>query len=347
MMENYEHYITKNIRAFYKKRLGAPLMYLLLLAVLWFVFPLQDMLMPASLNQNRNIEDAYKDNQRYISVDFTDLTFTGYTSNRFGSTNGYFYYGVNDNGCFIVLLSPSTCEEGNPNIDKLTVTCRIMKSNRTYAVLLANLAEDLQWTPEGIQNQLSAYYYSEPDFNMATTVFLFALYFGSLLYAVILLALYIIYIFFPFLAPACQNLIVFGNPKEQLEEAEEELATLPQLATEDMFITEHYFIQTSPYGNAIVPIQEILWIYKYSTMHRFLWYHMSISYTLHITANKHLFIQCPKNMKSDIDGIIDYLAEANHDILVGFDEKNRLKVQALQGKPFRLEKLAAFLRKKL
>ena len=110
-MENYEHYITKNIRAFYKKRLGAPLMYLLLLAVLWFVFPLQDMQMPASLNQNRNIEDAYKDNQRYISVDFTDLTFTGYTSNRFGSTNGYFYYGVNDNGCFIVLLSPSTCEE--------------------------------------------------------------------------------------------------------------------------------------------------------------------------------------------------------------------------------------------
>ena len=112
-----------------------------------------------------------------------------------------------------------------------------------------------------------------------------------------------------------------------LSQAEEELATLPQLATEDMFITEHYFIVLANYGVAIVPIQEIIWIYKYSTLHKILWHHFSISYTLHITANKHLYIQCPKNMKSDIDGIIDYLSEANHEILVGFNEENRLKVK--------------------
>ena len=149
------------------------------------------------------------------------------------------------------------------------------------------------------------------------------------------------------MSPCCQNLVIFGSPKEILAEAEEELATLPQLATEDMFITEHYFIVTSPLGNAIVPIQEILWIYKHSTLHKFLWYHFSISYTLHITAKKHFYIRCPKNIKSDIDGIIDYLAEANHDILVGFSEKNRLKVQADQGKPFHIEKIAALLRRKV
>ena len=66
------------------------------------------------------------------------------------------------------------------------------------------------------------------------------------------LIFYILCIRFPVLAPACQNLVVFGNPHKLLAEAEEELATLPQLATEDMFITEHYFIMTSPYGNAIV-----------------------------------------------------------------------------------------------
>ena len=30
---------------------------------------------------------------------------------------------------------------------------------------------------------------------------------------------------------------------------------------------------------------------------KFLWYHFSISYTLHITANRYLYLQCPKNMK--------------------------------------------------
>ena len=212
---------------------------------------------------------------------------------------------------------------------------------------MEQLSQDLEWTVDGLVHQLPDVFYSEPDYNPLTNFALFLVYFGTLIYTVISLLRYTLFIFFPHLAPACQNLVVFGNPKKQLEEAEEELATLPQLATEDMFITEHYFIMTSPYANAIVPIQEILWIYKYSTLHKFLWYHFSISYTLHITANKHLFIQCPKNIKSDIDGIIDYLSEANHDILVGFTEDNRVKVEAKQGKPFHIEKMSALLNKKV
>ena len=114
-----------------------------------------------------------------------------------------------------------------------------------------------------------------------------------------------------------------------------------------MFITEHYFIETAIYGTAIIPIDQIIWIYKYSTLHKFFWYHFSISYTLHISANKHLYIQCPKNIKSDIDGIMDYLAEANHNILVGFNEKNRLEVQKIQGTPMNFEKFIAFLKKRI
>jgi hypothetical protein len=347
MTPNFEHYITRNIRAFYKRRLFSPIIYLLILLILWFVFPLGEILSPLTLKNASQIEGVYEADKEYVLVTFEDLTFTGYTTSRFGSTNGYWYYGVKDEVCYIVLLTPFTCEEGNPSIEKLTATCRIVNHPKLYEKLLNELSTDLEWTAEGMSNQLPNVFYSEPDFNPFTNFILFIVYFGTLVYTLISLIRYILYIFFPYLAPACQNLIVFGNPKKQLEEAEEELATLPQLATEDMFITEHYFIMTSPYGNAIVPIQEILWIYKYSTLHKFLWYHFSISYTLHISANKHMFIHCPKNIKSDIDGIMDYLSEANHDILVGFTEENRLKVEAKQGKPFHIEKWAALLNKKV
>ncbi len=347
MIETYEHYISRNIQAFYKKRVFSPIIYLLFLLVLWFAFPLGDMLVPPQYTDTDTLESAYAADKEYVQVTFENLTFTGYTSTRFGNTNGYWYYGVNDAECYIVLLTPLTCEQGLPTIESITTSCRIVKNRDIYQSLLTALAEDLEWTATGITNQLSPMYFSEPDCNPFTNSLLFLIYFGSMIYALISLALYITYIFFPVLAPACQNLIVFGNPAKLLEEAEEELATLPQLATEDMFITEHYFIMTSPYGNAIVPIQEILWIYKYSTLNKFLWYHFSISYTLHISANKHFYIQCPKNIKSDIDGIIDYLAEANHDILVGFTEENRMKVQSQQEKPFHLEKLAALLQKKI
>lgn len=347
MQENYEHYITRNIKAFYKRRLFSPILYLILTTVLWLTFPLGDMLRPHTLLETQTLSDSYESRDRYVRTTFYDLKFSGYTNERYGQTRGYYYYAMRGNECTIVLLSPRTCEEGLPSIRSLTVTGRIVKGEEAYETLLSHLAGDLNWTEDGIGRQLSSYYFSEPDYHMFGTVLLFLCYFGTMCYALVYVLMCLLYIHFPFFAPACQNLVVFGHPRQMLAQAEEELATLPQLATEDMFITEHYFIMTSPYANAIVPIQEILWIYKHSTLHKFLWYHFSISYTMHITANKHMYINCPKNTKSDIDGIMDYLAEANHNILVGFNEENRLKVQAVQGKPFHIEKFYALLRRKV
>ena len=99
-----------------------------------------------------------------------------------------------------------------------------------------------------------------------------AVYFPTGAYALIRLLLYILYICIPVFCPACRRLGRFGKPSVLLAQAETELATLPQLATEDMFITEHYFIVLANYGVAVIPIAEMVWIYKYSTLHKLLWY---------------------------------------------------------------------------
>ncbi len=347
MPENYDHYITKNIKEFYKRRLTVPILYLILLVTLWVLFSLWAPLFPDTLSASDTLESAYREDVTYVRAGLSDLKFTGYTKNFFGSVTGYYYYTMRGDECIIVLLSPGTSEQGLPVINQANFNAKIVKGDENFELLLANLATDLNWTENGIRNKVSHYVLSQPDYNMAGNMFLYAVIFATGGYALVCFALFIIYIFFPLLSPPCQDLALFGNPKKLLEQAEEELATLPQLATEDMFITEHFFIETSVYGNAIIPIREIIWIYKYSTLHKFFWYHFSISYTLHISANRHLYIQCPKNIKSDIDGIIDYLAEANHNILVGFSEENRLKVQELQGSPMHFEKFIEFLNKRI
>ena len=347
MPENYEHYITKNIKAFYKRRLKAPILYLFFLVFLWVLFSLSAPLFPDSLKDTDTLESVYRERVEYVSVELSDLKFTGYTQSLFGHVTGYYYYTMRGDECIIVLLSPNTCEQGLPTIDRTTLFAKIIHGTESYEVLLNNLAQDLNWTENGIHNKVSQYLLSQPDYNLVGNAILYTLFFATACYALVCLVLFIVYINFPLLSPTCQDLALFGNPKKLLEQAEDELATLPQLATEDMFITEHFFIETSVYGNAIVPIDEIIWIYKYSTLHKFFWYHFSISYTLHISANRHLYIQCPKNIKSDIDGIIDFLSEANHNILVGFSEENRLKVQKIQGTPMHFEKFIAFLNKRV
>ena len=347
MIDNYEHYITKNIRAFYKRRLFSPIVYCILLLLLFFIFPMYNLLNPTKIGEDKGFADSYYSRNKCVETNLSNLYFTGYTKESSYGTKGYYYYCMHNDECIIVLLSPSTCDEGMPMIVSLPLKGRLMKGQENYITLIDNLSKDITWTSRGLESAMPSYYLSEIDYNKTFVVVFFLFYFGTLAYSGFSIIAYLLFIKFPFLSPTCQNLIVFGHPRKMLEEAEEELATLPQLATEDMFITEHYFILTSPYGNAVVPINEIIWIYKYSTLHKFLWYHFSISYTLYISANKHLYIHCPKNTKSDIDGIMDYLAEANHNILVGFNEENRLKVQKKQGKPLHVERLYALLRRKI
>lgn len=327
MTENYDHYISRHIRRVYRRRLALPIIYLMILIILWILFPLYDILFPQRLENPDNLAAYGNARVSYVDVELSDLYFTGYTNTSFGQTNGYYYYTLWDGQCVIVLLSPNTCEEGLPQIDSVQIRGRVLKGNAMYDALLDKLSQDLNWTTDGISEKVSSYFISEPAFKLFWSTVLMGIYFATGAYALIRLLLCILYICLPVSSPACRQLGLFGKPSVLLAQAEEELATLPQLATEDMFITEHYFIVLAGYGVAVVPIKEIVWIYKYSTLHKILWHHFSISYTLHITANKHLYIQCPKNMKSDIDGIIDYLSEANHDILVGFNEENRLKVK--------------------
>ena len=308
MQDNYEHYITRSIKSLYRRRLLAPVIYLIFITFLWIFLPVFSILFPVSMEDISSMQKLYGKKEYYVTTELENLNFTG-------------------------------CEQGLPEIKRLAVRGKILRKDKNYDALLDNLSSDLDWTKAGIVSKVDSFYLSEPDFRYVFGIILLIFMGGSTLFALIALALNILFITLPDMSPPCQILGNFGKRKELFAQAEEELATLPQLATEDMFITEHFFIETSRYGVAIVPIQEIIWIYKHSTLHKLFWYHFSISYTLNITANKHVYIHCPKNIKSDIDGIIDYLAEANHSILVGFSEENRKKIQSQQGDFLQMEKL--------
>lgn len=346
MIDNYEHYISRSIKSVYRRKLIAPFLSVALLIILWFLTPISDLLFPSKVSRYEEIKTGYRQGNIYIDTELNQLYFTGYTNTHFGQTTGYYYYTMVDGQCMFVLLSPSTSEQGLPVIDSIRIQGKILYQGRAYQQLAQALSEDLNWTKDGLTGKVSDYVLSEPAFHSLLSEILLLLYFATGCFAIASLLLYATYILFPVLAPPCRQLGRFGKASQLLAQAEEELATLPQLATEDMFITEHFFIEIADSGIAVVPIREMIWIYKYSTLHKFFWYHFNISYTLHITANRHLYLQCPKNRKSDIDGIIDYLSEANHKVLVGFSEENRLKVQEIQGKPMKFEKVISFLKKR-
>ncbi|MCI8495802.1 MAG: hypothetical protein HFI74_09015 [Lachnospiraceae bacterium] len=348
MSEPYKHSISKHIRRIYCKKIIFPTIALSILASLWLIFPLYHIIVPQHLDNFDAMETHSDSRSSYIETSLKDLYFTGYTNTFFGQTTGYYYYTPWNHQCVIVLLSPHTCKEGLPYLESVTIRGKILEGNNSYFALLDNLSQDLNWTNEGISQKVNKYFISEPAFMLIANRVLMTAYFFSGVCAIVWLLFDLLCICIPVCCPACRKLKLFGKSSLLFHQAEEELAALAQSATEDMFITEHFFILLADHQISIVPIQEIIWIYKYSNPHKFLWHPMSISYTLHITAKRHFYLQCPKKVKSDIDHIIKNLSEANRKILVGFSEENRQKARNLQHYRLSLQlaKLIVFFQKR-
>ncbi len=339
--------IRNSIRDYYKRKAIRASAFIAFLIVMSIFFPMMSLVFPSSFKSGMNPDRYAGKNIRYVSADLHNLYFTGYTRRLAGRISGYYYYMTSGDQCVIVLLTPQSSDMGLPSIGHVRGNFAIRSDKNSRRILLGNISKDLNWNKAGADKAFSKYSLSEPDGSGIFLAFVRILVILSFTIAILTIILSLVHMYFPATSHAVRRLSAYGNPGKQLLEAEKELATLPQLATEDMFITEHWFIETSHYGVALVPIDKIIWIYKYSTLHKLLWHHFSISYTLYITAASHIYIRCPKNIKSDIDGIIDYLSEANHNILVGFTETNREKVEAIQGDFLFLRKLWKFLSAKV
>ena len=342
-----DHLITKKIRTMYFKRLTPPIIFIIVVVLLWYLIPIHGLFFPQTVDTKTSLKILSEQGESSIKMTFPTLYFTGYTSTVAGQTSGYYYYSLWHDQFVVVQLTPKTCEQGLPSIQGCEVTGYLQKENDSYQQLITNLSADLKWTDEGMKAKFGQYYISEPSYVSWPAITFRIFFLASLIFSSIYLLLNLLYGCFPIFSPSCRKLGRFGKANELLAQAEEELSTLPQLATEDMFITETFFIVLAPNGIAVIPIKDILWVYKYSTLHNFLWFHFEISYTLHITATNHFYIQCPKNIKSDIDGIMDYLTEANHEILAGFNEENRKKIQEIQNRSLLFQRLIEFLKRRI
>lgn len=86
MMENYEHYITKNIKDVCRTKMISPIIYLILLLALWILSPISEIVVPEKADSNDSLTKLYKQDVSYIDTKLTDLYFTGYTQTSLGFT---------------------------------------------------------------------------------------------------------------------------------------------------------------------------------------------------------------------------------------------------------------------
>ena len=214
-MESLEHLIVRSIKSYYKNRIYAPVIFLVLLILLALVFPVKSMISPGIYKAGKgeiNLHDMYAEKEYYGHFILEDLYFTGYTSKWLDATRGYYYYTMIGDECVIVLLDPDTSSQGQSYIEKLAVRGRVLYESEAARSLLLRLAQDLNWSEEGILSTVSTYTISEPDATNVATRALEFFYVSFVFYTCSVIVLYSIYIVFPVLSPPVRKTAAYGNP---------------------------------------------------------------------------------------------------------------------------------------
>ena len=319
--------VFSHIRKTSLKHLLISAVFLLLSSCLVYFQPYDDIFFRKEVSSSAEAVEAYEAGARFVVVNPEVIYYTGYDLMKDGKIKGAYYYELSsaDSCVFYLMDEAGDMEEYSYKTSGILV--KFDKANGLFDNMLEMLSSSIEWNYEDLKEITSDIILVQADNDIWIYYVVFAFVAILMLYLTVMGISNLIYAIFPILHPAIRKIKRFYNYKSY-KTLSEDLDY--QLVTEvanagGMFITENYFIHLGALYVNIVPLSEIVFVYKNSQLRNFVGMHFIIKYTLHIRGNEKFKCMCPGKKKEDADFILDYFAENYPDIINGYTDRNRRK----------------------
>ncbi len=316
--------ITKKVRLINLSNVILPFIILIATVIAIYHFPFAKSLKPYAIDNLYDVTSAYKNGELYIEITVPTLYHTGQEHSVNGRTEGQYYYTLENDKCYFFLLSNAflnKLENTHDNLSELnnvTIRAGITSNSRSLSMLRMGIARELDWSPSGLQDITCPYIIDELDYNYFKGQVLIWIYRILITICVVLIVYNLLCTAFPYLDPSLFTLRRYGRIKQQLQQAEHEMSTDILLRQGNFIITEHFLINLSTYNFMIIPLEQIVWAYKFSSYHIFRYRRRKITYTLFILGARKLHIRLPHLSKTDANTILTYLDITYPDTLIGY-----------------------------
>lgn len=314
--------ISKNIRLKYKRKAVLSLLFLLLLVIVWLIYPFQEFFSPVKIAGNRSASTINKD-VKYVEVTDITLYYTGYCNQKSSQPKGFFYYGFVGNKCLFFLLENDTCHNGQESITFSAIRGTVYRNQTVFNQMMTYLAEDLAWDQTQLTTVSQPYLINETGYNYGFHIFLLILFTTICMVTVLKLAINLTFMTNPGLSlmPVCGF-----SPKRAvkfLAVAEKELESRCLFTAGSFSVTKRFILDLSRRTPLIIPIKKIAWVYEHSTVSGFPGRNGKITYTLTFYNTRKRPVYSTHNQKEDVDTVLSYLRDYYPEILNGYTEENK------------------------
>lgn len=308
--------ITKTIRRIYIAKLIPAFLFLIFIGYLLYQYPFKDILLPTRLHTVNALLDEDKSNQEFIEITVPTLYYTGYDDVKNSKRVGSYYYTFIDDTCVFFLLSNKAGRPLGAELSNITFKAKQMKDTVRVNELQEYLATDLLWTREELSKISSDYLISEPDAFYMQGYFLLAFIILSGSYSIVSIITSVFFIIAPFYSPYCKFMAP-DNKRMALQMADYEHSSNRLFHCDKTTITQNYLIELDTYKAEVIPLEQIIWIFKHSTISR--WNGISYHLVIHTTYGK---LKIKNKQKFEADSILTYLNEYHLPILIGYSKEN-------------------------
>lgn len=307
-----------------------PIIPIVLATLLLVTLPYRELFWPQNVNTSKEAVKAYEAGSKYVSVQPDTLYYSGYDIvTDDDNVIGAFYYDISEsNQCTFYLLEVDKSKR-QETINKSTYLVKFENIDGLFDNMLELLATDLEWNYADLKKVTTPVVMIETHNEIW-------MYHGSF-FALILVLTYGAYVFLsnlmyalvPVLHPAVRKIKKFmgyDSYKELSMDLDYQVVTEVSQAG-GMYITEKYFIHLGSFYVNIVPLSEIVFVYKHGQLQNLPGMHFKIKYTFHVRGNKKFRCACPGKNKEDVEFILDYFRENFPDILNGYSDENKKLAQ--------------------
>lgn len=323
--QDFGKYIQKaNIR-----QIIIPVAFVVFLFVVFWSFSVKNWLFPVRITDEGEIDAAYEGDSTYVYCNVKRLLYTGIDHYARGKVDGYYYYSLVDGTCRYYLIDARQ-KQAQPVLENYGFGARILREEELASNLDKLMAGMLDWTMEGVDRVAGDYILSEIDYDRKNILLIAALMLLSGTLAVLHIVTIVYNIFNPY---AALNFSHFGNKDERrrvILEANAEYNDRVLFMSQGMYVTDNYFIYHDSDEFEIVPLEDIVWAYKHSSLKWSLGMRHFITYTIRLVTVYKKTYSFRGKTKESCDGLLEIIAGQHPEILTGYSEENKAKMAGQQ-----------------
>lgn len=306
-----------------------PFLFFILTLYLLFFSHFSEAFFPIQVTSLSETKKTFANKCEYVQLHNQTLHYTGYDYMVEDDIVGSYYYAFEEDICYFFLIKNSTSRECAATIIVSSLSCRLIQNNDVYHELTSHLAEDLSWSVEDVESIvpefiISEYHYLSTDKIIAGILLIICVAvsgMASLCYLVVFL--------FPCLhfqqKPCCR----YSALKTLIQECECQTDNPSTFRQDTIGISTDMFFSTSEHMPAIIPMEQVLWVYRHSTVHRFTLMPAKLTDTLHVMTKtgKHYYFK--SFARESTSKILHYLEDNYPDIIIGYSQKKQTQVRVL------------------